>query len=52
MLIDILNSLKIEDTTQTTRIVEKISLIFCILNEVKAELVRVITSLKAQAIRN
>ncbi|WP_333821012.1 DNA repair ATPase [Ohtaekwangia sp.] len=48
MLIDILNSLKIEDTTQTTRIVEKISLIFAALNEVKAELVRITTALKAQ----
>lgn len=48
MLIDILNSLKIEDTTQTTRIVEKISLIFASLNEVKAELVRVVTTLKAR----
>ncbi len=48
MLIDILNSLKIEDTTQTTRIVEKISLIFASLNEVKAELVRTTTSLRTQ----
>jgi hypothetical protein len=48
MLIDILNSLKIDDTTQTTRIVEKISLIFASLNEVKAELVRTTTALKAQ----
>ncbi|WP_276371895.1 DNA repair ATPase [Chryseolinea sp. H1M3-3] len=48
MLIDILNSLKIEDTTQTTRIVEKISLIFASLNEVKAELVRITTALRAQ----
>lgn len=48
MLIDILNSLKIEDTTQTTRIVQKISLIFASLNEVKAELMRVTTALKAQ----
>ncbi|MEJ1242292.1 DNA repair ATPase [Chryseolinea sp. T2] len=48
MLIDILNSLKIEDTTQTTRIVEKISLIFASLNEVKAELVRITTNLRAQ----
>jgi MoxR-like ATPase len=48
MLIDILNSLKIEDTTQTTRIVGKISLIFASLNEVKAELVRVTTALRAQ----
>lgn len=48
LLIDILNSLKIEDTTQTTRIVEKISLIFASLNEVKAELVRITTALKAQ----
>ena len=48
MLIDILNSLKIDDTTQTTRIVEKISLIFASLNEVKAELVRITSALKAQ----
>ncbi|HEY0744815.1 MAG TPA: DNA repair ATPase, partial [Chryseosolibacter sp.] len=48
MLIDILNSLKIEDTTQTTRIVEKISVIFASLNEVKAELVRATTSLRTQ----
>jgi hypothetical protein len=48
MLIDILNSLKIEDTTQTTRIVEKISLIFASLNEVKAELVRITTALKSR----
>ena len=51
MLIDILNSLKIEDTTQTTRIVEKISLIFASLNEVKAELVRTTTSLLGQEAR-
>jgi MoxR-like ATPase len=48
MLIDILNSLKIDDTTQTTRIVGKISLIFASLNEVKAELVRITTALKSQ----
>lgn len=48
MLIDILNSLKIEDTTQTTRIVEKISLIFSSLNEVKADLVRTITALRSK----
>lgn len=48
MLIDILNSLKIDDTTQTTRIVEKISLIFASLNEVKAELVRTVTTLRSQ----
>lgn len=48
MLIDILNSLKIEDTTQTTRIVEKISLIFASLNEVKAELVRITTALRTK----
>ncbi|HEX6224348.1 MAG TPA: DNA repair ATPase, partial [Chryseolinea sp.] len=48
MLIDILNSLKIEDSTQTTRIIEKISLIFASLNEVKAELVRITTALRAQ----
>ncbi len=48
MLIDILNSLKIDDATQTTRIIEKISLIFASLNEVKAELVRIITALRAK----
>ena len=48
MLIDILNSLKIDDTTQTTRIVEKISVIFASLNEVKAELVRATTALRTQ----
>ncbi|WP_276485317.1 DNA repair ATPase [Paraflavitalea pollutisoli] len=48
MLIDILNSLKIEDTTQTTRIVEKISVIFSSLNEVKADLVRTITALRSK----
>lgn len=48
MLIDILNSLKIDDATQTTRIIEKISLIFASLNEVKAELVRISTALRAQ----
>ena len=48
MLIDILNSLKIEDTTQTTRIVERISRIFASLNEVKADLVRITSALKAQ----
>ena len=46
MLIDILNSLKIEDSTQSTRIIEKISLIFASLNEVKADLVRNIGSLR------
>ncbi|MCC8155169.1 MAG: hypothetical protein LIP01_13840 [Tannerellaceae bacterium] len=40
LLIDILNSLKIDDTTQTTRIIEKISLIFSSLNEVRAQLKR------------
>ncbi|MDF2381263.1 DNA repair ATPase [Nostoc ellipsosporum NOK] len=48
MLIDILNSLKIDDTTQITRIIEKISLIFASLNEVKAGLTRTVTSLRSQ----
>lgn len=48
MLIDILNSLKIDDTTQTTRIIEKISLIFASLNEVKADLVRTTSALKTK----
>ncbi|MDR2954897.1 MAG: DNA repair ATPase [Prevotella sp.] len=46
LLIDILNSLKIEDTTQTTKIIEKISLIFASLNEVRAQLKKRIDSLK------
>lgn len=46
LLIDILNSLKIDDTTQATRIVEKISVIFSSLNEVRAQLKRQIDSLK------
>ncbi|WP_290706801.1 DNA repair ATPase, partial [Flavihumibacter sp. CACIAM 22H1] len=48
MVIDILNSLKIDDSTQTTRIIEKISLIFASLNEVKADLTRTITSLRTK----
>lgn len=48
LLIDILNSLKIADTTQTTRIIEKISLIFSSLNEVRAQLKRKIDSLKTK----
>ncbi len=48
LLIDILNSLKIEDTTQTTRIIEKISLIFSSLNEVRAQLRKKIDSLKSK----
>ncbi len=48
MLIDILNSLKIEDTTQSTQIIEKISLIFASLNEVKAELVRTLSALRSK----
>ncbi|MCD7935253.1 MAG: DNA repair ATPase, partial [Tannerellaceae bacterium] len=48
LLIDILNSLKIEDTTQTTRIIEKISLIFSSLNEVRAQLKKKVDSLKSQ----
>lgn len=48
LLIDILNSLKIEDTTQTTRIIEKISLIFSSLNEVRAQLKKKVDSLKSK----
>lgn len=48
LLIDILNSLKIEDTTQTTRIIEKISLIFSSLNEVRAQLKKKVDSLKSE----
>lgn len=48
LLIDILNSLKIEDTTQTTKIIEKISLIFASLNEVRAQLTRKISTLKSK----
>lgn len=46
LLIDILNSLKIEDATQATRIIEKISLIFASLNEVRAQLKRKTDSLR------
>ncbi|NDV94209.1 AAA family ATPase [Dysgonomonas sp. 521] len=48
LLIDILNSLKIDDTTQTTKIIEKISLIFASLNEVRALLKKKIDSLKSK----
>ncbi|MGJ1261187.1 DNA repair ATPase [Sphingobacterium spiritivorum] len=48
LLIDILNSLKIEDATQTTKIVEKISVIFSMLNEVRAQLTRKLNTLKSQ----
>lgn len=48
LLIDILNSLKIEDTTQTTKIIEKISLIFSSLNEVRAQLKKKVDSLKSK----
>lgn len=47
MLIDILNSLKIDDVTQTTKIIEKISIIFSSLNEVRAQLTRKLNSLKS-----
>lgn len=47
LLIDILNSLKIEDATQTTKIIEKISVIFSSLNEVRASLSRKLSSLKS-----
>lgn len=48
LLIDILNSLKIDDATQTTRIIEKISLIFSSLNEVRAQLKKKVDSLKSK----
>lgn len=48
VLIDILNGLKIDDATQTTKIVEKISLIFSSLNELRAQLTRKINSLRNQ----
>lgn len=48
LLIDILNSLKIEDTTQTTRIIEQISVLFSSINEVKAALQRKISGLKSK----
>src|SRR5690554_5048133 len=47
LLIDILNSLKIEDATQTTKIIGKISLIFASLNEVRAQLTRKLNSLRS-----
>jgi MoxR-like ATPase len=48
MVIDILNSLKIEDSTQTTRIIERIAVIFSSLNEVKAALTRTISNLRTR----
>ncbi|RRJ93194.1 AAA family ATPase [Paenimyroides tangerinum] len=48
LLIDILNSLKIEDATQTTKIIEKISVIFASLNEVRAQLTRKTNALKSK----
>jgi hypothetical protein len=48
LLIDILNSLKIDDATQTTKIIEKISLIFSSLNEVRAQLTRKLSSLRSK----
>lgn len=48
LLIDILNSLKIEDTTQVTQIIEKISLIFASLNELRAQLKKKVDSLKSK----
>jgi len=48
LLIDILNSLKIDDVTQTTKIIEKISLIFASLNEVRAQLTRQTGALKSK----
>ncbi|MDR0395614.1 MAG: DNA repair ATPase, partial [Tannerella sp.] len=47
LLIDILNSLKIEDTTQVTQIIGKISLIFASLNEVRALLKKKTDSLRS-----
>ncbi|MDR1336297.1 MAG: DNA repair ATPase, partial [Tannerella sp.] len=47
LLIDILNSLKIEDTTQATKIIEKISFIFASLNEVRALLKKKTDSLRS-----
>ncbi|WP_282637973.1 DNA repair ATPase [Sphingobacterium thalpophilum] len=47
LLIDILNSLKIDDSTQTTKIIEKISMIFSSLNEVRAQLTRKLNSLRS-----
>ncbi len=48
LLVDMLSGLKIEDTTETTRIIEKISLIFASLNEVRADLVRVTGALQTK----
>ncbi|MCS3555214.1 MULTISPECIES: DNA repair ATPase [unclassified Sphingobacterium] len=47
LLIDILHSLKIDDTTHTTKIIEKISVIFASLNEVRAQLTRKLNTLKS-----
>ena len=47
LLIDILHSLKIDDTTHTIKIIEKISVIFASLNEVRAQLTRKLNTLKS-----
>lgn len=48
LLIDILNGLKIADPTQTTRIIEKISVIFASLNEIRAQLTRKLNTLRGK----
>ncbi len=47
MLIEIVNSLKIEDATETTRIIDGITAVYSTLNQVKAALKNRLTSLMA-----
>lgn len=48
LLIDILNSLKIDDPTQTTKIVEKIAVIFSSLNQIRAQLTRKLANIRSK----
>src|SRR5690606_38019681 len=47
MLIEIVNSLKIDDATETTRIIDGITAVYSTLNQVKAALKNRLTSLMA-----
>ncbi len=48
LLIDILNSLKIEDPTQTTKIVERIAVLFSTINQIRAHLIKKVSQIRSQ----
>ena len=48
LLIDILNSLKIEDPTQTTKIVERIAVLFSTINQIRAQLIKKVSQIRSQ----